>query len=66
MQAKCRGLLGPRVCRSHSPQALLTTLFLQQALYSLPFKFPYCEKPSFNGLPHRHFCPTEGTRWENP
>lgn len=40
MQAKCQGLLGPRVCRSHSPQALLTTLFLQQALYSLPFKFP--------------------------
>lgn len=45
---------------------LLTTPSLQQAICLLPFELPHCERPSFNRTSHCHFCPTEGTHWENP
>lgn len=38
-----QALLAPQFFR------LLTTLSLQQAICSLPFELPYCERPSFNG-----------------
>lgn len=50
VQALTQGLQESHPQALLAPQffGLLTTLSLQQAICSLPFELPYCERPSFN------------------